>query len=31
MDVFKSNQSVGEIVSIMPRASEIFKRYKIDF
>ena len=31
MDVFKSSQSVGEIVSIMPRASEIFKQYKIDF
>ena len=31
MDVFKSNQSVGEIVSILPRASEIFKKYKIDF
>jgi len=31
MDDFKSNQSVGEIVSIMPRASEIFKQYRIDF
>ena len=31
MDAFKSNQSVGEIVSIMPGASEIFKQYKIDF
>lgn len=31
MDVFKSNQSLGEIVSIMPRASEVFKQYKIDF
>jgi len=31
MDAFKSNQSVGEIVSIMPRASEIFKQYRFDF
>lgn len=31
MDIFKSTQSVGEIVSIMPKASEIFKKYKIDF
>ncbi len=31
MEDFKSNQSVGEIVSIMPGASEIFKQYKIDF
>ncbi|MCX7749505.1 MAG: iron-sulfur cluster repair di-iron protein [Clostridia bacterium] len=31
MDIFKSTQSVGEIVSIMPKASEIFKRYRIDF
>lgn len=31
MDAFKSNQSVGEIVSIMPGASEIFKQYRIDF
>jgi len=31
MDAFKSNQSVGEIVSIMPSASEIFKKYRIDF
>jgi regulator of cell morphogenesis and NO signaling len=31
MDAFKSNQSVGEIVSIMPMASEIFKQYRIDF
>lgn len=31
MDMFKSTQSVGEIVSIMPGASEIFKQYRIDF
>ncbi len=31
MDAFKSDQSVGDIVSIMPGASEIFKQYKIDF
>ncbi len=31
MNRFNSSQSVGEIVSIMPQASEIFKKYKIDF
>ena len=31
MNTFKSAQSVGEIVSIMPKASEIFKEYRIDF
>ena len=31
MDAFKGDQSVGEIVSIMPGASEIFKQYRIDF
>ena len=31
MDTFRSNQSVGEIVSIMPMASDIFKQYRIDF
>ena len=31
MDAFKGDQSVGEIVSIMPGASEIFKKYRIDF
>ncbi len=31
MDAFKSNQSVGEIVSVMPGASEIFKQFRIDF
>jgi regulator of cell morphogenesis and NO signaling len=31
MDMIKSTQSVGEIVSILPRASEIFKQYRIDF
>lgn len=31
MEAFKSTQSVGDIVSIMPGASEIFKQYQIDF
>ncbi len=31
MDMIKSTLSVGEIVSILPKASEIFKQYKIDF
>lgn len=31
MKAFKIEQSVGEIVSIMPRASEIFKEFNIDF
>ena len=31
MDAFRNNQSVGEIVSIMPMASDIFKQYRIDF
>lgn len=31
MNRFNSFQPVGEIVSIMPQASEIFKKYKIDF
>ncbi len=31
MNRFNSSQTVGEIVSIMPKASEIFKQYKIDF
>lgn len=31
MNRFNSSQSIGEIVSIMPQASEIFKKYKIDF
>lgn len=31
MNRFNSSQSVGEIVLIMPQASEIFKKYKIDF
>jgi regulator of cell morphogenesis and NO signaling len=31
MNIFKSTQSVGEIVAMMPRASEIFKEYHIDF
>lgn len=28
---FRSTQTVGEIVAIMPKASEVFKQYKIDF
>jgi regulator of cell morphogenesis and NO signaling len=31
MNTFNSAQSLGEIVSIMPRAGEVFKQYKIDF
>lgn len=31
MNRFNSSQPVGEIVSAMPQASEIFKKYKIDF
>lgn len=29
--VFSNTQTVGEIVAIMPKASEVFKKYKIDF
>lgn len=31
MNEFNTNQSIGEIVSIMPKASEVFKKYNIDF
>lgn len=31
MNTFKTSQSIGEIVSIMPKASDIFKKYGIDF
>ncbi len=31
MNHFNSNQSLGEIVAIMPKASDIFKEYRIDF
>lgn len=31
MNIFTINQSIGEIVSIMPKASEVFKKYNIDF
>ena len=31
MNTIRSNQSIGEIVSIIPKASGIFKDYKIDF
>ncbi len=28
---FRSTQTVGEIVALMPKAGEVFKQYKIDF
>lgn len=31
MEKFMSSQSLGEIVAIMPQASEVFKQYKLDF
>ena len=31
MGVFNASQKIGEIVSILPKASEVFKKYKIDF
>ena len=31
MSEFNSNQSIGEIVSIMPKASEVYKKFNIDF
>jgi regulator of cell morphogenesis and NO signaling len=31
MSTFNTAQSIGEIVSIMPKASEVFKEYNIDF
>lgn len=31
MNIFNSLQSIGEIVSMMPDASKIFKQYNIDF
>lgn len=31
MKTFNTSQSIGEIVSIMPKASDIFKKYGIDF
>lgn len=31
MSTFNTSQSVGEIVSIMPKASEVFKEFNIDF
>ncbi len=31
MKTFKTSQSIGEIVSIVPKASDIFKKYGIDF
>ncbi|MDF2523165.1 MAG: ric [Clostridiales bacterium] len=31
MNTFNSTQSIGDIVTIMPKASEIFKEYHIDF
>jgi regulator of cell morphogenesis and NO signaling len=31
MYIFNATQSIGDIVSIMPKASEVFKEYNIDF
>ncbi|GAE86743.1 iron-sulfur cluster repair di-iron protein [Acetivibrio straminisolvens] len=31
MNTFNRSQSIGEIVSIMPKASEVFKEFNIDF
>lgn len=31
MNTFNMSQSIGEIVSMMPKASEVFKEYNIDF
>lgn len=31
MRTFQASQSIGEIVSIMPKASDLFKKYGIDF
>lgn len=31
MNTFNSSQSIGEIVSAMPKASEVFKSFNIDF
>ncbi|MFZ5969632.1 MAG: DUF542 domain-containing protein, partial [Bacillota bacterium] len=31
MNTFNTSQSIGEIVSMMPKASEVFKEYNIDF
>jgi len=31
MNLINSNQSIGEIVSILPKASDVFKEYHIDF
>lgn len=31
MSIFNTSQTLGEIASIMPKASEVFKAYQIDF
>lgn len=31
MNTFNTSQSIGDIVSMMPKASEVFKKYNIDF
>lgn len=31
MEMFNASQTIGDIVSIMPKASEVFKKYNIDF
>lgn len=31
MKTFNKTQNIGDIVAILPKASEIFKKYNIDF
>lgn len=31
MGIFNTSQSIGDIVTILPKASEVFKEYHIDF
>ena len=31
MSKFSGSQTLGSIVSVMPKASDIFKEYRIDF
>lgn len=31
MNIFKTSQTIGDIVSIMPKASDVFREYNIDF
>ena len=30
MNIFKTSQTIGDIVSIMPKASDVFREYNID-